>query len=85
MGILAECPICRKMRSLKVRICKCGENIETAKRSRRVNYYVNFKLPDGRQRRELVGKSIEEARAADGKRRDRRGKGGFSTCCRNRK
>jgi integrase len=69
MGVLAECPLCHKKQSVKNNICKCGQDLIKAKRSKRVVYWINFRLPGGKQRRERVGKSIEKARDADGKRR----------------
>jgi integrase len=69
MSILAECPICCKKQSLRYKICVCGENLDKAKRSKRVKFWINYRMPDGKQRREPVGFSIEEARAAEGKRR----------------
>lgn len=68
MGILAECPICRKKQSNKNKSCPCGEDLAKAKRSKRVRYWIDFYIPGGKQRRESVGYSIEEARAAMGKR-----------------
>ena len=75
MAILAECPICRNKQSLKNKKCKCGENLDKAKRSNRVKYYISFRQPGGTQRREYVGYSIEEARDADGKRRSQKREG----------
>ena len=74
MAILAECPICRRKQSLKHKICKCGEDLDKAKRSQRVRYWINYTLPKDsqgkrKQVRQFVGKSIEEARDANGKRR----------------
>ena len=69
MAILAECPVCRNKQSNKNKACKCGQDMDKAKRSQRVRYWIHFRFPGGKQRRELVGKSIEEARDADGKRR----------------
>ena len=69
MGILAECPICRRRQSLRKKICLCGEDLDKAKRSKRVRYWINYRFHGGKQRRELVGFSISEARDADGKRR----------------
>jgi integrase len=40
-----------------------------SKKSRSVRYWINFRLPGGKQRREPVSYSIKEARAADGKRK----------------
>lgn len=69
MAILGECPICRKKQSIKNKICKCGEDLVKAKRSKRVKYYITYRLSGGKQRMEVVGYSIEDARAAEGKRK----------------
>ena len=83
MGILAECPRCHKKQKVKNKACDCGENLDKAKRSRRVKYWVYYRLPDGKdqngnirykQRKEAVtGEgvdpySIEDARAVESKR-----------------
>jgi integrase len=54
MAVMAECPICRKKQSAKNKRCKCGEDLDKAKRSRRVKYWISYAMPDGRQRRESV-------------------------------
>ena len=69
MGILAECPVCHKKQSLKNKRCTCGRDLDKAKRSNSVRYWIDFYVPGQKHRRELVGDSIEEARAAMGKRR----------------
>ncbi len=69
MAILAECPQCHKKRSTQKKRCSCGADLDKAKRGQRVKYWITFRLPGGRQRRELVGTSIEAARDAEGKRR----------------
>jgi integrase len=69
MAILAECPWCHKKQSIKNRVCTCGNNLVAAKRAKKVRYWVNYRLPGGKQRREPADFSIEEARAAEGKRR----------------
>jgi integrase len=68
MGVLVEC-LCHKKQSLRNKLCSCGEDLIKAKRANRVNYWIAYRLPGGKQRRELTGASIEEARDADGKRR----------------
>ncbi len=75
MGILSECPICKKKQSNKKRSCSCGEDLAKAKRSSRVRYWIDFYIPGGKQRREPVGYSIEEARDAMGKRRGQKREG----------
>jgi integrase len=75
MAILAECPRCRKKQSARNRLCSCGEDLVNAKKSQRVRYWISYRLPGGKQRREPVGFSIEEARDADGKRRSQKREG----------
>jgi len=69
MSILCECPICRNRQKVSNKICKCGENLDRAKRSTRVKYWISYRLPNRKQRREVVGYRIDDARAAEGKRR----------------
>jgi integrase len=76
MAILAECPICRNKQSNKNKKCKCGEDLDQAKRSKRVKYWIKYRLPGGKQRKEYVGSfeelngySIEDARLAESKRK----------------
>jgi len=46
----------------------CGEKLDKAKRAGRVRYWIDYYLPGKKHCRELVGTSIEDARAAIGKR-----------------
>jgi len=69
MSILAECPICQRKQAVKNKLCKCGEDLDKSKRSKKVRFWIDFRLPGGKQRREPIGYSIQEARDADGKRR----------------
>jgi integrase len=69
MSVLGECPICHKKQSVRNKLCKCGEDLTKAKRSNSVNFWISYRLPGGKQKRESIGTSIEEARDADGKRR----------------
>lgn len=69
MAILAECPICHSKQSAKNKICKCGIDLDKAKNGGRVRYWIVYRLPNGKQRKEYVGTKISEARDADGKRR----------------
>ncbi|HOI95033.1 MAG TPA: site-specific integrase [Syntrophobacter fumaroxidans] len=39
------------------------------KKAQKVRYWIQYRLPEGKQKKEYVGFSIEEARDADGKRR----------------
>jgi hypothetical protein len=74
MAILAECPICHRKQSNKNKFCKCGEDLDRAKRSKRVRYWIHYQA-NKEQFREPVGYSIEEARDAEGKRRGERREG----------
>jgi len=77
MAIIAQCPNCRSKQSLTNKKCTfCSLNLDTAKKSKRVRYWINFRLPNGKQRCESVdsmegldGYSIEDARVAMAKRR----------------
>ncbi len=69
MAILAECPLCHRKQAAKNRLCSCGEDLVKAKRLQKVRYWVNYRLPNGTQRREAVGYLIQEAQAAEGKRK----------------
>ena len=75
MAILAECPICKTRQSVKKKACKCGEDLDKAKGSKRVVYWISYRLPSGKQKQESVGDSIEEARAADGKKKSQKKEG----------
>lgn len=68
MAVLVEC-LCHKKQSLRNKVCSCSEDLVKVKRWGRVNYWVTYRLPGGKQKREFVGVSIDEARDADGKRR----------------
>jgi integrase len=76
MAILAECPRCHKKQAVKNRKCDCGADLVKEKRLKKVRYYVVYRLANGKQRKEYVGDDengrplgIEEARAAEGKRK----------------
>jgi integrase len=65
MAVLAECPICHKKQSMRNRNCDCGDDLVKAKKLQRVRYWINYRLPGGKQKRESVGYSIEENRIFD--------------------
>jgi len=78
MAILAECRFCHNKQTVKNKVCKCGADLDKAKRSKKIKYWISYRIPVGKdedgktiykQRREAIGKSIEKARDADGKRR----------------
>ena len=68
MAVLVEC-LCHKKQSLRNKACSCSEDLVKLKRANKVNYWITYRLPGGKQKREVVGTSIDEARDADGKRR----------------
>ena len=72
MAVLAECPVCHKKQTVRSKLCLCGEDLDKAKRSQKVRYWISYRLPGGKQKREAVGFSIEEARDAEGKRRSQK-------------
>ena len=53
MGILVECPACRKRSGLKKKECKCGYNVQKAGYK---NYWIEYYL-DGKRTRERIGRS----------------------------
>jgi dGTP triphosphohydrolase len=75
MAILADCPICHHKQSARNKKCKCGKNLDKAKEHRKVKYWLQYRLPDGRQKKESVGSfegldaySIKDANDAHSKR-----------------
>lgn len=79
MAVLAECPYCHRRQTVKSKKCRskngkgCGADLEKARRAGKVNYWIAYRLPGGKQRFEkLTGEkagSIEYAKAADSKRK----------------
>lgn len=68
MSVLIECPHCHFKQSLSHKKCKCNADLDKLKKSQKVKYWIDYRV-DGKQRREPVGFLLEEARAADGKRK----------------
>lgn len=74
MTILAECPFCRKRQSVRNKQCDCGADLDKLKRGQKVKYWISYRLPGGKQRREPVSGenlnpySIESAREMHSKR-----------------
>ncbi len=54
MSILAECPICHTKQSVKNKKCKCSMALDEAKKKKKVRYWISYRMPDGKQRREAV-------------------------------
>jgi len=79
MAILAECPVCHRKQSAKNKKCSCGLQLDEAKKSKKVRYWIAYRMPDGKQRKEAVGVfkdldpySITDAKAALAKRQVQR-------------
>ncbi len=78
MAVLEQCPKCHMKQAIKNKLCgSCGEDLDKAKRSKKVKYWIHYRLPGGKQKWELVGNSIEEARDANGKRRTQKRENGL--------
>jgi hypothetical protein len=70
MAILAECPICHRKQAIRNKVCSCGQDLAKAKKAKeKVKYWITYRLPGGKQRKEYVGYKLEDAKAAEGKRR----------------
>jgi integrase len=69
MAILAECPVCHRKQAVKNRNCDCGANLVKEKKLQKVRYWITYRLPNGKQRKEFVGNLITDAQAAEGKRK----------------
>jgi hypothetical protein len=92
MGILSECPLCHRKQSTKNKRCKCGEDIDKAKKGKKVRYWIGYRLPDGTQRRESVSTfegldpwSITDAKDALAKRKVQGRKNAYLICSPNAK
>ena len=82
MAVLAECPMGHRRQSIRSKRCmskngkRGGADLEKAKRSGKVKYWIAYRLPGGKQRFEkLTGEratSIEYARDAEAKRKVQR-------------
>jgi len=79
MAILAECPACHRKQSRAKHLCVCGEDLDRAKQSKRVHYWLFYRL-GGKQKWELVydqdteepSTSLQYAKDAEGKRRSQK-------------
>jgi integrase len=76
MAILAECPTCHHKQAVKNKRCKCGEFLDKAKQGQKVKYWIQYRLPNGKQKKESVGSfegldgySIKDANDAHAKRK----------------
>ena len=68
MSILAQCPECRLRQSVKNKYCSCGCDLDKAKKNKKCKYWIAYYLPGSKKKkRRVVGYSIEDAKAAEGK------------------
>jgi integrase len=73
MAVLSQCPVCKTRMSVKKKICnRCGANMDKAKAAKRVEYWISYRLPSGKQKQAPAGRSIEDARTADGKKKSQK-------------
>ena len=56
MAVMQECPLCHKKQKTSNKLCSCGEDLDKAKSSKRVRYWISYYLPNGKKRMESVGK-----------------------------
>jgi integrase len=77
MAIQTQCPLCKTRQSMRRKICTCGEDLDKAKRSKRVKYWVAYRLPGGMQKVECVGDSLDDAKDIDAERRSQKARGGL--------
>ncbi len=54
MAILAECPQCHRKQATKNKLCYCGGDLDRLKRSKKVKYWIHYRLPGGKQKWEPV-------------------------------
>jgi integrase len=78
MAVTQQCPMCKRRQSIRRKVCLvCGEDMDRAKRSGRVTYWVEYRLPGGQKQREKVGTSFEDAKDIDVDRKYQKGHGGL--------
>jgi integrase len=72
MAVLAEC-LCHRKQSLRNKVCSCGQDLVKLKKSNKINYWIVYRLPGGKQRFEKMtgenANSLEYARDVESKRR----------------
>lgn len=74
MTVMVECT-CHRKQSAKNRKCAyCGADLIKLKKNGNIRYWISYRI-GGKQKREFVGYSAEEAAAADGKRKAQKKEG----------
>jgi integrase len=70
MSVMVQCPICKQKQKLANKVCRCGEDLNQAKRSRRAVYWITYRVPGSRKKYwQQIGDSLTEAQDADSKRK----------------
>ena len=75
MAILQECCRCHRKQATKNKMCKCGADLDKLKRARKNKFWISYRMPDGKQRKESISKfegvdpfSISDAKEVESKR-----------------
>lgn len=76
MAILTECPFCHRHQAVKAKVqkwecCNCSRDLLKEKKAQRLTYFIHYRVK-GKQNKERVGNSYEDAKAAEGKRRSQK-------------
>jgi integrase len=67
MSVLQECYQCHKKQSNKNKRCTCGLDLDKAKRSHKIKYWINYRI-NGVQKREAVrGQELDSYSVTDAK------------------
>lgn len=81
MGILAQCPTCRTKQKVANKRCRCGEDMDKAKKANRVSTGSPSICRVERTGASLWASASMRHGMPKGSGGGRRGKGGSSTCC----
>ena len=73
MAVLAESPYCHNKLAVKNKACKCNSGMDKTKKAKKFRYWIRYRLPGGKQKRDPVGFKISEAKDADSKRKVQKG------------
>ncbi|MFH2059973.1 MAG: site-specific integrase [Pseudomonadota bacterium] len=75
MSILQECFQCHKKQAMANDSCICGNDLLKSKKSKKTRYWINYRMPNGKQKREFSGYSFSSAKSAEGKRQSQKAEG----------
>jgi integrase len=63
MSIIVVCPACHKQCKFTAKKCKCGCDLQKAKKNKQASLYVTYRVPGSRKLfREPAGKDVQEAK-----------------------